>query len=95
MDALIAPVNEAILVVVNEMAKGSLTIKMTGNYKGDNAKLKDELNSTVDAIAGVISEVSGTLGQLANGNLDISQDRDYDGDYANISSATKHNYRIA
>ncbi len=89
MDALIAPVNEAILVV-NEMAKGSLTIKMTGNYQGDNAKLKDELNATIDIIARVIGEVSETLGQLANGNLDISQDRDYLGDYANISSATKH-----
>ena len=89
MDALIAPVEEAIKVV-NEMAKGSLTVKMTGNYQGDNAKLKDELNATIDITARVIGEVSETLGQLANGNLDISQDRDYLGDYANISSATKH-----
>ena len=89
MDALIAPVEEAIQVV-NEMAKGSLTVKMTGNYQGDNAKLKDELNATIDIIARVIGEVSETLGQLANGNLDISQDRDYLGDYENISSATKH-----
>jgi len=89
MDALIAPVNEAIKVV-NEMAKGSLTMKMTGNYQGDNAKLKDELNATIDIIARVIGEVSETLGQLANGNLDINQDRDYLGDYANISSATRH-----
>ncbi len=89
MDALIAPVNEAIQVV-NQMAKGSLTVKMTGNYQGDNAKLKDELNATIDAIAGVISEVSGTLGQLASGNLDISLDKDFQGDFISISSAIKH-----
>jgi len=89
MDALIAPVNEAIQVV-NEMALGSLSTKMTGNYQGDNAKLKDQLNSTIDTIARVIGEVSETLGQVASGNLDVTLERDFKGDYANISSALKH-----
>ena len=89
MDALIAPVNEAILVV-NEMAKGSLSTKMTGNYQGDNAKLQKELNSTLDTLADVIGEVSETLGQIANGNLDISLDKDFQGDFISISSAIKH-----
>jgi len=89
MDALIAPVNEAILVV-NEMAKGSLNMKMTGNYQGDNAKLKNELNSTIDSLADVIGEVSETLGEIANGNLDITLDKDFQGDFISISSAIKH-----
>jgi len=89
MDALIAPVTEA-LRVINEMAQGRLSIKMTGNYQGDNAKLKNELNSTIDILADVIGEVSETLGQIANGNLDISLDKDFQGDFISISSAIKH-----
>jgi len=88
MDALIAPVNEAILVI-NEMAQGQLNIKMTGNYKGDNAKLKDELNLTIDSLAYLIGEVSKTLGQIANGNLNISLNKDFRGDFVSISSALK------
>jgi len=88
MDALIAPVNEAISVV-NEMAKGSLSTKMTGNYQGDNAKLKNELNSTIDTLANVIGEVSATLGHIANGNLDITLEKDFQGDFISISSAIK------
>ncbi len=89
MDALIAPVNEAILVI-DEMAQGRLNIKMTGNYKGDNAKLKDALNVTLESLAYVIGEVSETLGQISNGNLDISLDKDFNGDFINISSAIKN-----
>jgi hypothetical protein len=55
MDALIAPVNEAILVV-EQLAQGLLDIKMIGNYQGDNAKLKDALNSTMATLSDVIGE---------------------------------------
>jgi methyl-accepting chemotaxis protein len=88
MDALIAPVNEAILVV-DEMAQGRLHIKMTGNYKGDNAKLKDALNSTLATLADVIGEVSEKLDEVSDGNLATSLDRDYPGDFSSISSAIK------
>jgi len=88
MEALVAPVNEAILVI-NEMAQGQLSKKMIGNYQGDNAKLKNELNTTIDSLAYVIGEVSETLGQIANGNLDISLDKDFQGDFVSISSALK------
>jgi len=89
MDALIAPINEAILVV-NEMTKGSLSIRMTGNYRGDNAHLKDQLNMMIEILGTMINAISDKLGQLASGNLDISLSRDFDGDYENISSALKH-----
>jgi len=89
MDALVAPVNEAI-VVVEQFEQGLLNIKMTGDYKGDNAKLKDSLNSTMATIAEAIGEVSELLGQISNGNLAISIEREYPGDLSNISSAIKN-----
>ncbi|HPT68772.1 MAG TPA: hypothetical protein PKW50_01405, partial [Syntrophomonas sp.] len=89
MDALIAPVNEAILVV-DELAQGRLNIKMTGDYQGDNAKLKDSLNLTLATLSDVIGEVSESLGQISNGNLAINIDKEYPGDFSNISSAIKH-----
>jgi methyl-accepting chemotaxis protein len=89
MDALIAPVNEAILVV-DELAQGRLNISMTGNYQGDNAKLKDALNSTLATLSDVIGEVSESLGQISNGNLAISIDKEYPGDFSNISTAIKY-----
>ena len=89
MDALVAPINEAI-VVVEQFEQGLLDIKMTGDYKGDNAKLKNSLNSTMATIADAIGEVSELLGQISNGNLAISIEREYPGDLSNISSAIKH-----
>lgn len=89
MDALTAPINEAILVI-GEWAQGWLNVKMTGDYKGDNAKLKEALNSTIAIIASVIGETSDLLGEMSNGNLAISIDRDYPGDVGKISTALKH-----
>lgn len=88
MDALIAPVNEAI-EVASQMEQGQLNAKMTGSYKGDNARLKDALNSTISQLGLVIGRVSETLSEIAAGNLDIHFNRDYVGDFSGISSAIK------
>ncbi|HWQ74798.1 MAG TPA: methyl-accepting chemotaxis protein [Syntrophomonas sp.] len=89
MDALIAPINEA-LQVTNELAQGKLNIKMTGHYQGDNAKLKNGMNVTIDSLAHVIGEVSSILSQVADGNLDVNLDKDFQGDFVVISTAVKH-----
>jgi len=89
MDALIAPVNEAI-PVVQQLAQGLLNIKMTGTYQGDNAKLKDAINETIGNLANIIGEASNTLGKIAQGHLDVEMDKDFPGDFASISSALKY-----
>jgi methyl-accepting chemotaxis protein len=38
----------------------------------------------------VIGEVSESLGQVSNGNLAISIEKEYPGNFSNISSAIKH-----
>ncbi len=88
MDALIAPVNEAI-GVVEQLAQGSLDTQMTGYYQGDNAKLKDALNLTLATLSDVIGGVSEALGQISQGNLAINTNKEYPGDFSNISLAIK------
>jgi len=49
LDAVIAPIREASLVL-QEVAKGNLNVAVTGDYKGENAIIKDNLNMTIDNI---------------------------------------------
>jgi methyl-accepting chemotaxis protein len=88
MDALIAPINEAI-IVLNEVNTGSLNLKMNGDYLGDNALLKDNLNSTIITLDTLRGEIAETLLQLSRGNLDINIDQDFPGDFSSISTAEK------
>ena len=49
LDSVIAPIQEA-SGVLQEMAKGNLNVRMEGDYKGDNAELKEAINSTIEGL---------------------------------------------
>ncbi len=86
LDAITAPVQEA-ASVLDEMAKGNLHVKVTGDYKGNHADLKLALNETIDNLLGYISEISRILSGIGNGNLDLSIDSDYKGDFIEIKNS--------
>ena len=86
LDAVIAPINEA-SAVLQEMARGNLSVAMEGDYQGDHAAIKEALNTTIDNIRSYISEIGTVLEEIGNGNLDQAITADYKGDFIAIKDS--------
>jgi methyl-accepting chemotaxis protein len=74
---LLNPINEAVSVL-EQMAQGNLSTSMKGEYKGDHAKLKTAINTTIDLMP--LKEAIDILEKLSHGNLDVKMQKDYKGD---------------
>lgn len=79
LDAVIEPIKEASAVLQN-MAEGDLRVRVTGNYKGDHAEIKNALNMFLEKIGEMIGQVKESSNMVANaanetslGNQDLSQ----------------------
>jgi len=71
LDAVIVPVKEA-RECLEEMAKGNLEVSVTGDYKGDHAILKNALNSTLDSMNDILSQVAMAVEQINSGARQVS-----------------------
>jgi methyl-accepting chemotaxis protein len=71
LDAVIAPIREASLVL-QEVAKGNLNVAVTGDYKGENAIIKDNLNMTIDNINQILWEVTAAAEQVASSSRQVA-----------------------
>ncbi len=72
MDAIINPVTET-SDCMKEMAKGNLDVKVTGNYLGDHAILKDSLNTTLDALNETLAQIAIATDQVNSASRQISE----------------------
>jgi len=86
LDAVIEPIEEA-RNVLEEMAKGNLSVRVEGQYKGAYAVIKDALNSTIDTLDSYLKEITFLLGQVAQGNLDVEITREYVGDFVEMKTS--------
>jgi len=64
LDLVLEPVNDA-TAVLQRVADRDLTARVTGEYKGDHAKIKNALNTAVDNLQQTLSEISGAAEQVA------------------------------
>lgn len=87
-ETLSAPIRESI-VVMEGLARGELGQHIVGDYKGENADLKNAINLTVDTLAYLLFDVSNKLTEIAKGNYDIEIERDYAGELGSMSKALK------
>jgi len=71
LDAVIAPIREASLVL-QEVAKGNLNVAVTGDYKGENAIIKDNLNMTIDNINQILWEVTAAAEKVAASSKQVA-----------------------
>lgn len=71
MEAVVKPIREA-LRVMQEMAKGNLTVSMTGKYEGDYAKIKNDLNSTIKSFNNILNDINESASQVASGSRQVS-----------------------
>jgi methyl-accepting chemotaxis protein len=73
LDAVVAPINEA-ASVLKQMANRDLTGRMTGNYQGDFASIKEGLNQALVNLEMSIQQVAGGSEQVAAASGQISRE---------------------
>ncbi|HSJ07690.1 MAG TPA: methyl-accepting chemotaxis protein [Longimicrobiales bacterium] len=65
IDGMTAPVNEA-AAVLDRMAQKDLTVRMTGSYQGDHARIMAALNTAMDDMEGALSQIAASADQVAS-----------------------------
>lgn len=89
LTAIVTPVNEA-LNSLNELAKGNLSTRVMGDYRGDFAQIKDSVNATASEIQNYIADMSHVLGEMSNSNLSVCITQNYLGDFLQLKESINH-----
>ncbi len=71
LEAVVKPIQEA-SAIMEEMAKGNLTVSMKGVYRGEYSKIEDSLNSTIKSFHDVLNDISNAAVQVAAGSRQVS-----------------------
>ena len=71
LDAILTPINEA-AAVLEKVAERDMTIRVKGDYKGDHAKIKVALNTTVDNLDTALQQVAQGTEQVSSAGQQIS-----------------------
>ena len=78
LDAVVRPIHEAQDILTN-IAKGDLSKSVTGDYKGDHAKIKNAINNTLESlnqimkqVKTVADDVSASANQLSSASSNLS-----------------------
>ncbi|MEY2936096.1 MAG: hypothetical protein RL033_6845 [Pseudomonadota bacterium] len=71
IDALVRPVQEA-AEVLGQLAEQDLTARITGDYAGDHALIKDNLNATAESLERAMEQVLQSASQLKAASSQIS-----------------------
>ena len=83
LDAMVQPISEA-SAVLEEMAGGNLDTRMTGDYQGDYARIKDSLNGTISSFNQILGEINRAAAQVASASRQVA-----DGSQALSQGATE------
>jgi methyl-accepting chemotaxis protein len=71
VDAVIMPLNES-SKILSKLAEGDLTVRMHGEYKGDYAAIKHDINSLAESFRIALSEVAESIQATASASNQIS-----------------------
>jgi methyl-accepting chemotaxis protein len=71
LDAVIAPVQEA-GTVLQKIAQGDLTARVTGEYKGDHASIKNDINTMADTLSSSMAQIAQNSQALASSSEELS-----------------------
>jgi methyl-accepting chemotaxis protein len=70
LDAIVEPINEA-ADVLNRMSSNDFTSKMMGDYKGDLANIKTSVNSVIDSLTGLVSQIKDNANNVAGASQQL------------------------
>ncbi|OFV69733.1 methyl-accepting chemotaxis protein [Acetobacterium wieringae] len=73
--------------IMSAISNGNLRVRISGDYRGDVALLKQSVNSTATLLEEVVGEITEKIEQLSLGNLDIANAQAFRGDFVTISNA--------
>ena len=73
LDAVIGPLNVA-AKYVDDIAKGSIPPKITDSYNGDFNTIKNNLNTCIDALSGLIADMGHMSKEHNAGDIDVRID---------------------
>jgi methyl-accepting chemotaxis protein len=71
LDAVVGPINEA-SDVMGRVAHKDMTARMTGDYKGDHAKIKESLNVAVENLDKALQQVAIGADQVGSASVQVS-----------------------
>ncbi len=71
LDAVIEPIQEGAMVLT-EMAKGDLAVRMEGNYRGDHQLIKESINTVAQSLEKAMREVTEAVSAVASASNQIS-----------------------
>lgn len=80
------PISE-IEKAANRMSKGDLNAKITYTSNDELGVLSNSMRSTMTVLQSYVSNISYLLGQMSDGNMDISVDMEYIGDFVSIKTS--------
>ena len=84
LDAVIHPLNVA-AEYIDRIGKGDVPAKITDNYNGDFNEIKNSLNSCIDSINLLISDINEISDDISIGKINSRTDvKNHNGDYAKI-----------
>ena len=72
MEAVSAPIEEA-SAVLQELAKGNLSVAMSGEYRGGYNRIKDGMNTAVSSFRTLLAEISDAAQQVAAGSRQVAE----------------------
>lgn len=87
IDVLVAPTEEVLNVLDEAFIKGNLNVSVNGDYKGDNAKIKDTLNRFLSRLRTLIEDITNVLSEIGQGDLDIQLAEEYKGAFASFNQS--------
>lgn len=71
VDAIVEPINEA-GQILDRVAQKDMTARMTGDYKGDHARMKDNLNGAVEMLEQALAQVDDSVQQVSSASNQIA-----------------------
>lgn len=72
LNAVVDPIRESTRVIL-ALSNGDLTQKMTGEYKGEFAALRDALNDSMGNLESMVAQIIEASGNINSGASEISQ----------------------
>ena len=87
--SILSPVKE-IEGVYAQMAKGNMQAQITYDSRDELGSMARSIKTTNALLAGYINDISEKLGQMSQGDMRVSVDMDYIGDFAAIKKAMQN-----
>jgi methyl-accepting chemotaxis protein len=72
LDTVLGPITEATELLGQVAGKRDMTVKMTGEYKGDHVKIKELFNFIVDNLDKILQQVALGANQVASSSVQVS-----------------------